>query len=308
MSHESAPAKGGALKFTRLVLVAMWTTLAIPAGAHGQANDLSKSMNQPVEPFHIMGNIYYVGASDVTSYLIVTPAGDIVLDGGFVETAPMIEANIQKLGFKLADVKYILSSHEHLDHAGGISELQRATGAKFVALEQEVPGLIEGKSFPAAKPDRVIHDGDTVKIGTLVMVAHSTPGHTRGCTTWSTLVLDGGRSYHVVFVGSASVLPSYKLIDKPGVPATYPSIEQDYEKTFRVLRSLPCDVFLASHGSFYALVDKRAVMEKKPTQNPFIDPWGYQAYILHTEAAFQKELGAERDPAAAAQATPAAKR
>lgn len=289
--------------FVRVIFIAWAIACAIPAAAGGQANDLSRTMNQPVEPFHIIGNIYYVGASDITSYLIVTPAGDILLDGGFVETAPMIEANIQKLGFKLSDVKYILSSHEHLDHAGGISELQRVTGAKFVALEQEVPGLTAGTSFPAAKPDRVIHDGDTVKMGTEVMTAHLTAGHTRGCTTWTTTVHDGTRMYHVVFVGSASVLPRYRLIDKPGSPATYPGIAQDYEKTFQVLRSLPCDVFLASHGSFYSLVNKRGVMEKKPAQNPFIDPWGYQAYILDTEADFQKELAAERDPAA----TPAAK-
>lgn len=278
---------------------------AIPVNA--QTTDLRTTMNKPLEPFHIIGNIYYVGASDIGSYLIVTPAGDILLDGGFVETAPMIESNIQKLGFKISDVKYILSSHEHLDHAGGISELRRATGAKFVALEQEVPGLTEGKSFPAAKPDQVIHDGDTVKIGAAVMTAHSTPGHTRGCTTWSMVTEDGGRIYRVVFIGSASVLSTYKLIDKPGAPATYPGIEQDYEKTFRVLRSLPCDVFLASHGQFYSMLEKRGVMEKKPAQNPFIDPWGYQEYILTAEAVFQKEVAAERNPAAAAPSTPAAK-
>jgi metallo-beta-lactamase class B len=291
----------------RILGIALLFAYGLPAATHAQASDLRTTMNQPLEPFHIIGNIYYVGSSDIGSYLIVTPAGDVLLDGGFVETAPMIEANIQKLGFKLGDVKYILSSHEHLDHAGGISELQRATGAKFVALEQEVSGLTEGKSFPAAKPDQVIHDGDTVKIGTAVMTAHLTPGHTRGCTSWSTVVQEGGRSYHVVFVGSASVLPNYKLIDKPGAPATYPGIEQDYEKTFRVLRSLPCDVFLASHGSFYSMLDKRGVMEKKPAQNPFIDPWGYQAYILSAEAVFEKELAAERNPAAAAPAKPAAK-
>jgi metallo-beta-lactamase class B len=291
----------------RILWIAMFFTVGLSIPTHAQANDLRTTMNQPVEPFKIIGNIYYVGASDIGSYLMVTPSGDILLDGGFVETAPMIEANIQKLGFKVADVKYILSSHEHLDHAGGISALRRATGAKFVALEQEVPGLVEGKSFPAANPDRVIHDGDTVQVGTTVMTAHSTPGHTRGCTSWSTVVSDGGHNYHVVFIGSASVLPNYKLIDKPGAPATYPGIQQDYEKTFRVLRSLPCDVFLASHGSFYDLVDKRGVMEKKPAQNPFIDPWGYQEYILNAEAVFQKELAAERDPAAAASATPAAK-
>jgi metallo-beta-lactamase class B len=291
----------------RVIFIALAVALAIPAATRAQASESSRNMNQPVEPFHIIGNIYYVGASDIASYLIVTPAGDILLDGGFVETAPMIEANIQKLGFKLSDVKYILSSHEHLDHAGGISQLQRVTGAKFVALEQEVPGLTAGTSFPAAKPDRVIHDGDTVKIGTEVMTAHLTPGHTRGCTTWTTTVHDGGRIYQVVFVGSASVLPTYKLIDKPGAPATYPGIARDYEKTFQALRSLPCDVFLGSHGSFYSLVDKRGVLEKKPASNPFIDPWGYQAYILDTESAFEKELAAERDPAAASPAaTPAA--
>lgn len=287
-------------KVAGVIFAASLLMMGIPSGAAlAQVNDLSKSMNQPAEPFHIIGNIYYVGASDIASYLIVTPAGDILLDGGFVETAPMIEANIRKLGFKLSDVKYILSSHEHPDHAGGISELQRATGAKFVALEQEVAGLTAGTSFPAAKPDRVIHDGDTVKIGDAVMTAHLTPGHTRGCTTWSTVVKDGGRSYSVVFVGSASVLPMYRLIDRPGAPATYPGIEQDYEKTFQALRSLPCDVFLASHGSFYSLVDKRGVMAKKPAQNPFIDPWGYQAYILRAEAVFQKELAAERNPGSA---------
>jgi metallo-beta-lactamase class B len=290
----------------RLAFVAVSVALSIPAVALAQANELSRNMNQPVAPFHIIGNVYYVGASDITSYLMVTPAGDILLDGGFVETAPMIEANIQKLGFKLSDVKYILSSHEHLDHAGGISELRRATGAKFVALEQEVPGLTEGKSFPAAKPDRVIHDGDSVKIDTEVMTAHSTPGHTRGCTTWTTTVHDGTQSYQVVFVGSASVLPMYRLIDQPGSPATYPGIEQDYQKTFQVLRSLACDVFLGAHGSFYSLAQKRGVMEKKPAQNPFIDPWGYQAYILDTEAVFQKKLAAERNPRVPA-AQPAAK-
>jgi len=288
----------------RGILVAFLFVLGIPrnllsAQSQAQANDLRATLNQPAEPFRIVGNIYYVGASDITSYLIVTTRGDILLDGGFVETAPMIEANVQKLGFKLADVKYILSSHEHLDHAGGIAELRSKTGAKFVALEQEVPGLTAGTSFPAARPDQVIHDGGTLKLGAVTMTAHLTPGHTRGCTTWSAVVKDGGRSYHVVFVGSASVLPMYRLIDRPGAPATYPGIEQDYDRTFRVLRSLPCDVFLGSHGSFYSLADKRGLMEKKPAQNPFIDPWGYQAYILKAESAFQKELAAERQAAPA---------
>jgi metallo-beta-lactamase class B len=175
--------------------------------------------------------------------------------------------------------------------------MKHATGAKFVAMDQDVAALTAGTAFPAAMPDRVIHDNDTVTVGAVTMTAHLTPGHTRGCTTWTTVARDGVKRYNVVFVGSATVLPNYKLIDLPNAPATYPGIQADYEKTFRVLRSLPCDVFLASHGSFYSLVDKRSVMSKNSAQNPFIDPWGYQAYILRAEAAFQKELQNEQSPA-----------
>jgi metallo-beta-lactamase class B len=284
----------------RAILLALAVLMFIPAAAVAQApappqgSDLLKTMNQPAAPFHIIGNIYYVGASDIGSYLIVTPVGDILLDGGFVETAPQIKANIQALGFKLANVKFILNSHAHLDHAGGIPEMKRATGAKFVAMDGDVPALTAGTAFPTATPDRVIRDGDTVTLGGVTMTAHLTPGHTRGCTTWTMVARDGVKRYNVVFVGSATVLPNYKLVDGPGAPATYPGIEADYERTFRVLRSLPCDVFLASHGSFYSLVDKRGVMSKNPAQNPFIDPWGYQAYILRAEGVFLKELQAEQ--------------
>jgi metallo-beta-lactamase class B len=279
--------------FGSLRWLALAIALIVPASALAQANAESRAMNQPVQPFHIIGNIYYVGASDITSYLIVTPRGDILLDGGFVETAPQIEANIQALGFKLADVKILLSSHEHLDHAGGLAQLKKLTGAQFVALAEEIPGLESGASFPAVTPDRVIHDGDTVELGGVTMTAHLTPGHTRGCTSWTMVTEDAGKPYNVVFVGSASVLPNYRLIDRPGNPATYPGIAADYEKTFRVLKSLPCDVFLASHGQFYSLVQKREAMSKNPVQNPFIDPAGYQAYITQAEAAFQAELQRE---------------
>jgi len=277
-----------------MAIIALATALAIPFAARGQANDLSRNMNQPVAPFHIIGDIYYVGASDITSYLIVTPAGDILLDGGFVETAPQIEKNIATLGFKLSDVTFLLNSHAHLDHAGGIDELRKLTGAKFVAMAGDVAALTAGTSFPATAPDRVIHDGDTVKLGGVTMTAHLTLGHTQGCTTWTMATREGGKTYNVVFVGSATVLPQYKLIDRPGAPATYPGIEADYEKTFRVLKSLPCDVFLGAHGSFWSMSDKRQVMSGNPAQNPFIDPWGYRAYIIRAEGVFQTELQKER--------------
>lgn len=269
--------------------------LVIPIVARAQANEQSRQMNQPVPPFHIIGNIYYVGASDITSYLIVTPSGDILLDGGFVETAPQIEANIKTLGFKLSDVKFILNSHAHLDHAGGIAELKRLSGAQFVAMEGDVPALTAGTSYPAANPDRIIHDGDTVSLGGVTMTAHLTPGHTRGCTTWTTTVEDAGKTYNVVFVGSATVLPMYRLTTNP----TYPGIKEDFDKTFQLLKSLPCDVFLASHGSFYSLTEKRQAMAKNSAQNPFIDPAGYRAYIARAEAAYQAALQRERGQAPA---------
>ena len=196
-----------------LVLLAFCATLfsaATNSLATPQTHATMRSWNQPVEPFRIIGNIYYVGASDITSYLIVTPAGDMLLDGGFVETAPQIEANIKKLGFRLSDVKILLSSHAHYDHAGGLAELKRATGATFYAGAGDAPVLENGGhgdsslahavTFPPVKPDRLLHDGGGVMLGGMALTAHVTAGHTKGCTTWSTMVRDGGKSYHVVFV------------------------------------------------------------------------------------------------------------
>src|SRR5277367_3463762 len=207
-----------------------------------------EELNQPAVPFRIIGNIYYVGASDIASYLIHTPAGDIVLDGGLVQTAPQIEANIKTLGFKLSDVKILLNSHAHSDHAGGFAELKKRSSAKLVAMDGDAQQLARGGQgdfffgdtsvFPPVKPDRAIHDGDTVSLGGTTMTAHRTAGHTRGCTSWSTVVTEDGREYHVVFVGSLSVLSGYRLTGKE----SYPGIAADYEKSIAVLKALPCDV------------------------------------------------------------------
>jgi metallo-beta-lactamase class B len=285
-----------ATRWMRRAVLILAAGMLIPSAVRPQATEEFRAMNQPIPPFHIIGNIYYVGASDITSYLITTRAGDILLDGGFAETAPQIEANIKTLGFKLQDVKIILNSHAHLDHAGGIAELKRVTGAQVVAMEGDVPALKAGTAYPAVTPGLVVHDGNNVTMGNVTMTAHSTPGHTRGCTTWTMVVEDGGKSYNVVFVGSATVLPNYRLITRP----TYPGIKDDYETTFRVLKSLPCDVFLAAHGSFYSLTEKREAMAKNPSENPFIDPAGYRAYIARAEAAYQKALQQEQTAPAAA--------
>jgi metallo-beta-lactamase class B len=275
--------------------------------AHAQADAEARSWNRPVAPFRIVENIYYVGASDITSFLIVTKEGDILLDGGFVETAPQIEANIRKLGFRLSDVKILLNSHAHYDHAGGLAALKRRTRAQFVAMEGDAAVLAAGGhgdfyfgnrvTFPAVKPNRVIQDGDTVSLGGVTLVARRTAGHTRGCTTWATTVQENGKTLHVVFVGSMSVLPGYRLWGKE----SYPGIAEDYEKSFQALKSLPCDVFLGPHGSFFNLTEKRAALLNGASSNPFIDPAGYRAYIERTEQAFRVELQRQKARRSAAE-------
>ena len=275
---------------------AVMVLVAVPMCARPQSDPEMRSMNRPIPPFHIIGNIYYVGASDITSFLIVTPAGDILLDGGLVQTAPQIEANIRKLGFKLSDVKILLNSHAHFDHAGGLAELKRRTGAQFVAMQGDAALLARGghgdfyfgdrDTFPAIRPDRVIRDGDTVFLGGVTLTAHLTAGHTRGCTTWTMTTEDHDKPLHVVFIGSMSVLSGYRLAGKE----SYPGMTADYERSFRVLPSLPCDVFLGSHGQFFNLAEKREALAQSPKENPFIDPAGYRAYVDGAEHAFQAAL------------------
>ena len=259
-----------------------------------QKDPVSRSWNQPVEPFRIIRNIYYVGASDVTSYLIATPKGHILLDGGFEETAPMILANVEKLGFDTRDIRILLSSHAHYDHAGGLAAIRTKTGATFIASEGDAPQLARGGKddpqfgdrfpFPPIAPDKLAREGDRVALGGTILTAHITAGHTRGCTTWTATVREKGKNYHVVFVGSPSVPDSYKLIGNP----RYPDVVDDYRRQFATLKSLPVDVFLASHGNFYDLAGKMKRLGEKT--NPFIDPDGYKAFVETMERAFEEKV------------------
>jgi metallo-beta-lactamase class B len=255
-------------------------------------------MNAPVKPYRVIGNIYYVGASDVSSFLITTPNGHILLDSGFIETVPQIKQNVAQLGFRLEDIKILLNSHAHYDHAGGFAELKRLIGATLITSEADVPLLAAGGKgdpnfgdrflFEPVKPDRTLSDGDKVELGGVTMVARMTPGHTKGCTSWTMKVKDGGKDHDVVFVGSTSA-PRYKLVNNPG----YPDIVADYEKTFRLLKSLPCDVFLAAHGQFYDMLGKSKLLEQGQKSNPFIDPAGYRRYLDQSEKSFRKLLASQ---------------
>lgn len=279
----------------RAILLCLLFVLLCWTSGFAQADETSRSWNQPVKPFRIIGNIYYVGASDISSYLIVTPKGHILLDSGFLETVPQIEQNVVQLGFRLEDVKILINSHAHYDHAGGLAQLKRLTGATLMTSEADAVLLAAGGKgdpnfgdrflFEPVKADRILLDGDKVKLGDITMVAHLTPGHTKGNTTWTMTVDEDKQRYNVVFAGSTTA-PGYKLVNNPN----YPQIVADYRRTFQVLKSLPCDVFLAPHGNFFELLTKSKLLEQGQKPNPFIDSKGYKEFLEDTEKAFEKEL------------------
>ncbi|HJU55226.1 MAG TPA: subclass B3 metallo-beta-lactamase [Pyrinomonadaceae bacterium] len=279
--------------------ISLLLTLLCLARAVGQATEEARSWNQPIEPYRVIGNVYYVGASDITSFLIVTPAGHILLDGGFAETVPLIKRNVERLGFRLEDIKILLNSQAHYDHAGGLAQLKQETGAQLAASEADAALLAAGGRgdfhfgdrlpYEPVKADRLLRDGDQVRLGGVTMTARLTPGHTRGCTTWTMRVKEGRKHYDVVFVGSTTV-PGYKLVGN----SQYPEIVADYARTFRVMKRLPCDVFLASHGNFYSMREKAELLAQGKRPNPFIDGLGYKRFIAETEKAFREQLRREK--------------
>jgi len=280
-------------------LLALLATAALP-----------RAWAEPREPFHVVGDIYSVGSAEVTSFLITSPKGHVLIDGGFAETAPQIVRNIDKLGFKLEDVKVLLSSHAHFDHAGGLAELKRRTGAQVMASRADAEALARGgkgdpqfgDSIPFAPvyADRLVQEGGVVRVGPIELVAHITPGHTQGCTTWTTVQRDEGRAVHVVFVCSVSVPDEYRLMGNPH----YPRAVEDYERSFRTLRALPCDALLGPHASFFHQDERRSrIADGAP--NPFVDPAACLTYLDRSEQAFRAHLEKERALPAAAAPAPA---
>jgi metallo-beta-lactamase class B len=237
--------------------------------------------NKPFPAHKIIGNVYFVGSEQLGSFLITTPEGHILINSDYEETVPVIRAAVEKLGFKFTDIKILLGSHAHPDHMTGDALVKQLTGATVMAMEQDVPALNNIK--PGGKPhpiDRVLHDGDTVALGGTTLTAHLTPGHTKGCTTWTLKTTEGGKPYDVVVVGSVS-LNAALLVNNPN----YPNIQDDFIKSFKVLRSLPADVFVGSHNGFYQMTQKYARLETGGP-NPFIDPAGYKTLIDSSEKAF----------------------
>lgn len=273
------------------VLLALLSFLAlVPCSA--QTNKTA-----PFPPHKIADNLYYVGNRDLSSYLITSePTGKqgmILINPSFEETVPIIRASIEKLGFRFNDVKILLISHAHDDHAAGCARVMELTGAKLMVMDADVPEIEGGGKgdfqYPSrwkpAKVDRVLHDGDTVSIGSVRLVAHLTPGHTKGCTTWTMQTTLQGKPENVVIVGSPNVNEGYKLVNN----REYPGIVSDFQKTFRVLKSLPCDIFLGAHGAYYDLPAKYKKLEAG-NQAAFVDPEGYRTWVNEKENAFLANL------------------
>ncbi len=265
-----------------------------PAFLFAQANS---EWHQPFPPHKVIDNIYYVGTKGLASYLITTAEGNILINSSLETSVPLIRASIEKLGFRFQDTKILLISHAHFDHCAGSFAVKELTGARYMVMQQDVAEIEDGgKSdfqygktpnalFKPMKVDRVLHDGDQVKLGDTALTAHLTPGHTKGCTTWTMKAREGRKLYDVVIVGSPNVNAGYKLVNNP----LYPKIAEDYETTFRVLKALHCDVFLGAHGNYYGMEEKYARLGKGGA-NPFIDPEGYKSYVAEREKTFRAEL------------------
>ncbi|HEV2350743.1 MAG TPA: subclass B3 metallo-beta-lactamase [Terriglobia bacterium] len=269
----------------------------MPAFTGGLRAQGSPDWTEPFPAYRVMGNIYYVGRRGLASYLITTSEGDILINSSLPSSVALIRASVEKLGFRFTDIKILLISHAHWDHCAGSARLKELTGAKYMVMDADVPVVESGgrsdfqygndlhNLYPPAKVDRVLHDGDVVTLGNAALTAHLTPGHTRGCTTWTMKAREGNRTYNVVIVGSPNVNPGYRLVHN----TKYPEIARDYERTFRALQSFPCDVFLGAHGNYYGMEAKYARM-KAGGHNPFIDPDGYKSYVAERERAFRAEL------------------
>jgi metallo-beta-lactamase class B len=279
---------------TRLVF---YTLVLVLAGASSVFAQADPTWTERFPPFHIAGNLYYVGSKGLANYLVVTPRGNILINSDLEANVPLIQTSIEKLGFKFKDTKILLISHAHWDHDAGSAKLKQMTGASYMVMDADVPvvesggkldfqyGDNPGYLYPATKVDRVLHDGDEVRLGGSVLVAHLTPGHTKGCTTWTMQVNEGGKTYNVVIVGSPNVNSGYQLVHND----KYPQIAADYERMWTVLKSLPCDIFLGAHGAYFGLEEKYPLMDAAAA-NPFIDPAGYKALVAQKEQDFRTEL------------------
>lgn len=267
--------------------------VCLGSAAHAQQTETFREWNRPLAPFRVAGPLYYVGVAQVTSLLITTAEGHILIDGAFKESAGPILDNVRALGFKPEEIRVLLSTHAHTDHAGGLAEIKARTGARLYAGAADAPLLAAGGrgdfafgdelTFPPVAVDVPVNDGQRVQLGGVTVRAIATPGHTRGCTSWAFTIEDAGRPLRVLVLGGTSA-PGYKLVDN----ASYPGIAGDFEQTFAKLKAEAVDVFLEGHGFAFALEERRT------GKRPFVDPEGYRARLAEAERTFREALEKQR--------------
>src|SRR5262245_56847037 len=280
----------------RNVLLALLACLALPATAQQNAE-----WRQPFPPFKMIGNVYWVGTYDLSTYLITTDAGLILINTGFEDTVPQIVEGVEKLGFKMADVKILTATHAHGDHVAGLAALKKLTGAQLMMSEADSVLLEDGgvsdfrfgdgrtPSFPAVKVDRRLKDQDTIALGGVTLTAHHHPGHTKGATSFTTTVREGGRDYRVVIANMGSINPGVMVSGMP----KYPKITDDYARTFTAQKALPVDVFLASHAAQFGMHEKYKPGDAYDPSR-FVDPQGYLAAVERLEGIYREQLARER--------------
>jgi metallo-beta-lactamase class B len=279
---------------------ALFAALASCGGVMHGVPVAMTSWNRPFAPFRVAGNIYYVGTSSMALFLVTTRAGHILIDSGFEDNVPRLQKSVEALGFRFQDIKILLSSHAHIDHVQGHALVKQLTGARVMASAEDALVIRTGGqhewmygdafSWPPCPVDAIVKDGDKVELGGTTFVAHLTPGHTRGATTWTTTVDDEGRRLSVVFFSGANIPPSTRITGN----ADYPRAAADFEHSFATWKALPVDVFLAAHGEFFDLASKRKRQQTGERPNPFIDPAGYRRTITEAEQAFRDVVASER--------------
>ena len=295
------------MRFARSLFVAALLCLCAPAFADAPAFSVQPEWTRSFPPFRIAGNLYYVGSEDLAAFLITTPQGNILINSNLTTSPTQIKHSVEALGFHFSDIKILLISHAHPDHSAGSAAILSQTHAKYFVMDADVRAIESGgrtdfrfgndKSmwYPPAHVDRVLHDGDKISLGSTTLIAHLTAGHTPGTVTYTFDESESGKILHVVIVGSPSVLESYKLIDNP----TYPHIADDFRHQFVVLKSLPCDIFLGAHASYFDLKEKYVRLQHGD-RNAFIDSAGYTNFVADRErsfeSAYQKQYATQKTP------------
>ena len=271
-----------------------------PSGSSSERMDTSR-WNDYEAPFRLAGPVHFVGTAHLAAFLIHTPQGHILIDGGMPSTAPVIEKSIRELGFKPEDIRILLTTQAHFDHVGSHAHFKKLSGARAEAMKGDANLLRDGgKSdylfgnaadyhFPRVPVDRVLADGDIVTLGGVRITAHHTPGHTPGSTTYDMLVNEGGTIYRVVFAASTTVNPGTRLVKNE----SYPGILNDYRKTFTVLESLKPDIWVSGHSGFFDLQAKRKKMSKANPAQAWVDPEGYKRMVQTRKKEFEALVAAE---------------